>query len=124
MFHCRLTTFPDGETVDVLPSGASARLCWTLAALPGDFQAVSPSCTRRRRYGIKKYKDNCCDPPSPPNTKPFVEQDLDRLRSSTGGVAWKQTAKMSAEGLLVARRLGCLDALEVLYGAISAINTI
>jgi hypothetical protein len=29
----------------------------------------------------------------PPNKKPFVEQDLEKLRATTGGVAWKQPDK-------------------------------
>jgi hypothetical protein len=43
--------------------------------------------------GLQKYLLNSREPLVPPSNKPFVEQDLEKLRNTTAGVAWKQEAK-------------------------------
>jgi hypothetical protein len=44
-------------------------------------------------YGIRRMQKYIKDPKMPPNKKPFVEQDLEKLRATTAGVAWKQPDK-------------------------------
>ena len=39
-------------------------------------------------------QDNIVEPIEPPSNKPFVEQDLEKLRNTTAGVAWKAELKM------------------------------
>jgi hypothetical protein len=48
----------------------------------------------KEKYGVAVLQDNIVEPIEPPSNKPFVEQDLEKLRNTTAGVAWKLELKM------------------------------
>lgn len=70
------------------PLGATVVL-----SCPGNNQIKVHKPPEQAVFGIKKMQKYIKDPKTPPNKKPFIEQDLERLRATTGGVAWKQPDK-------------------------------